>query len=164
MVSTCSDEYKPYCETDTRHYDSILRHKLTYEQAAIETGVATELGDPAEVGWFIPAWTLSITVSFMICGANTDLLGRRWFLTGGNVICFIGHILVGSAKNTTSVIAGMAFSGFGGGNCQMAAFALSELLPNKWRHIGVVLADLTTLLAVIVAPVSGRYGLQNGTW
>ncbi len=81
--------------------------------AAIETGVATELGNPTEVGWFIPAWTLSITVSFMICGANTDLLGRRWFLVGGNVICFIGHILVGSAKNTTSVIAGMAFSGFG---------------------------------------------------
>jgi hypothetical protein len=34
--------------------------------AAIQTGVATELGDVGEVGWFIPAWTLSITVSFMI--------------------------------------------------------------------------------------------------
>lgn len=87
-------------------------------------------------------------------GANTDLLGRRWFLVGGNVFCFIGHLCVGLAKNPTSVIVGMAFSGFGGGNCQMAAFALSELLPNKWRHIGVVLADATVLVSVIVAPVS----------
>lgn len=47
---------------------------------------------------------------------------------------------------------------------QMAAFALSELLPNKWRHIGVVIADCTTLLAVIVAPVSGRFGFEMGTW
>ena len=39
----------------------------------------------------------------------------------------------------------------------MAAFALSELLPNKWRHIGVVLADAAVLLAAILAPVSGRY-------
>lgn len=46
----------------------------------------------------------------------------------------------------------------------MAAFALSELLPNKWRHIGVVLADFSTCLAVVVAPVTARYGIQNDTW
>jgi MFS family permease len=46
----------------------------------------------------------------------------------------------------------------------MAAFALSELLPNKWRHIGVVLADAAVLVAVILAPVSARYGWQYGTW
>ena len=132
--------------------------------AAIGTQVATELGQPQKVGWIIPAWTLSITVCFMICGANTDLLGRRWFLVGGNVFCFIGHLVVGSAKSANAVIIGMAFSGFGGGNCQMAAFALSELLPNKWRHIGVVIADFSTLMAVIVAPVSGRYGWETNTW
>ena len=46
----------------------------------------------------------------------------------------------------------------------MAAFALSELLPNKWRHIGVVLADAAVLVSVIVAPVSARYGLEYNTW
>jgi hypothetical protein len=34
--------------------------------AAIETQIATSLGEPGKVGWFIPAWTLSITVCFMI--------------------------------------------------------------------------------------------------
>jgi MFS family permease len=46
----------------------------------------------------------------------------------------------------------------------MAAFALSELLPNKWRHIGVVLADAAVLVSVTVAPVSARYGIEYGTW
>lgn len=46
----------------------------------------------------------------------------------------------------------------------MAAFALPELLPNKWRHIGVVIADLTVYVAVIVAPVTARYGYEFGTW
>jgi hypothetical protein len=46
----------------------------------------------------------------------------------------------------------------------MAAFALPELLPNKWRHIGVVIADLTVYVAVIVAPVTARYGYELGTW
>lgn len=57
-----------------------------------------------------------------------------------------------------------ALAGFGGANCQMAAFALSELLPNKWRHIGVVLADTATFISVIVAPVTARIGWQTGTW
>ena len=69
-------------------------------------------------------------------GANTDLFGRRWFLVGGNLICFIGHLVVGTAQSTNAIIAGMTITGFGAGTCQMAAFALTELLPNKWRHIG----------------------------
>lgn len=46
----------------------------------------------------------------------------------------------------------------------MAAFSLPELLPNKWRHIGVVIADFTVYIAVIVAPVTARYGFQFGKW
>lgn len=58
----------------------------------------------------------------------------------------------------------MTIVGFGGANCQMAAFALSELLPNKWRHLGIVFADLATLVAVSVGPVTARYGFVTGTW
>ena len=85
-------------------------------------------------------------------------------MVGGNIICFVGHIVIATAKSTSAITAGMTIVGFGGANCQMAAFALSELLPNSWRHIGVVLADLATLVAVIVGPVTARYGFQAGTW
>ena len=46
----------------------------------------------------------------------------------------------------------------------MAAFALPELLPNKWRHIGVVIADFTVYIAVILGPVTARFGQEYGTW
>lgn len=82
------------------------------------------------------ALSLSYLTNQLLSGANTDLLGRRWFLVGGNLICFIGHIVVGTAKTPNAIIAGMTITGFGAANCQMAAFALTELLPNKWRHIG----------------------------
>lgn len=97
-------------------------------------------------------------------GANTDLLGRRWFLVGGNLICFVGHLTIATARSAGAVTAGMTIVGFGAANCQMAAFALSELLPNKWRHLGVVFADLATLVAVTVGPVTARYGYESGTW
>lgn len=34
--------------------------------AAIESQIATGFGNAAQAVWFIPAWTLSITVCFMI--------------------------------------------------------------------------------------------------
>lgn len=52
--------------------------------------------------------------------------------------------------------------GFGGGNAQLAAFALPELLPNKWRPAAVVLADFGVFFAVVVGPVAGRFAIQHG--
>ncbi|KXT15481.1 hypothetical protein AC579_3376 [Pseudocercospora musae] len=62
-----------------------------------------------------------------------NLLGRRWFSMGGNFITFVGHLVAGSARYTSSngaqqITAGMANIGFGGALCQMAALFLPELL------------------------------------
>ena len=97
-------------------------------------------------------------------GANTDLFGRRPFLVYGNVICFVGQLVAGTAKTPNQMIAGMAVTGFGAACCQMAAFALGELLPNKWRHIGVVIADWPTFVSTFIAPVTGRFGFHEGHW
>ncbi|EME47819.1 hypothetical protein DOTSEDRAFT_167204 [Dothistroma septosporum NZE10] len=137
--------------------------------SAIGSEVCADLGDPTAYSWYVPAWTIAITISFTWFGPLTDWLGRRWFIVGGNFVTFIGHITVATAKyNKTNgaqqITAGMVIIGFGGANCQMAAFSLPELLPNKWRHIGVVFADLVVYITVIVAPVTARYGYQSGSW
>ncbi|KAF7198087.1 Trichothecene efflux pump TRI12 [Pseudocercospora fuligena] len=137
--------------------------------SAIGSEVCADLGDPTAYSWYVSAWTIAITVSFLWFGPLTDLLGRRWFLIGGNFITFVGHLVVGSAKYNSSngaqqITAGMVIVGFGGALCQMAAFALPELLPNAWRHIGVVFADLVVYITVIVAPVTARFGYQYGNW
>lgn len=126
--------------------------------AAVGSNISADLGDPSGYVWFISAWIISITIAFTIIGANADLLGRRWFLVGGNIICFVGHIVVARATNSNMVTAGMAITGFGAANCQLAAFALGELLPNKWRHIGVVLADTGLYVVIVVIPVTARHG------
>ncbi|KAI7159816.1 hypothetical protein KC324_g13526, partial [Hortaea werneckii] len=135
--------------------------------SAIGASIAADLGSPSASTWFVSSWTISITVSFLWFGPNTDILGRRWSLVGGNFVTFVGHIVVASAKYNTGgggagqVIAGMVIIGFGGANCQMAAFALPELIPNKWRHIGVVIADAVVYITVIVAPVTARFGYHD---
>jgi hypothetical protein len=92
------------------------------------------------------------------------MLGRRWFLIMGSLICAVGHITVGCAKTSNTIIAGLAITGFGAALAQMATFALTELLPNKWRHIGVVLADAVVYITITLIPVTARYGYFVGDW
>ncbi|KFH45113.1 putative transporter-like protein [Hapsidospora chrysogenum ATCC 11550] len=134
--------------------------------SGVQGMIATQLGDVTKQAWYIPVYTMTVTMAFMICGANSDLFGRRWFIVGGNVLLFIGYIVGATAKNNISMIVGMAFIGFcwaqGGGNAQLAAFALPELLPNKWRHSAIVLADIGVFFSVVVGPVAGRFAAQHG--
>ena len=102
------------------------------------------------------------TIAIMVCGANSDLFGRRAFILSGNVLVLIGSILGATSHTIGQSIVAHAFLGFGGGNCQLAAFALPELLPNKWRHFAVVIADSLIYFDVIVGPVAARIAYLEG--
>jgi MFS family permease len=68
-----------------------------------------------------------VKIAFMICGANSDLFGRRWFLIMGNVLLLAGHLMCGLAKNGTTMVAGFAIIGFGAGNAQVHLPSLNTL-------------------------------------
>jgi MFS family permease len=104
----------------------------------------------------------SATIAFMICGANSDLFGWRYFILGGNVLVFIGSIVGATSHGISQSIVAHVLIGFGAGNYQLATFALPELLPNKWRHIGVVIADGVAFFAVIGGPVTARIAIRHG--
>jgi hypothetical protein len=91
----------------------------------------------------------------------SDLFGRRYFILAGNVLVFIGAILGGTSKSLGQTIAAHVLFGFGGCQCQLAAFAAPELLPNKWRHFAVVIADAMVLFSVIVGPPTARIAIRH---
>ena len=97
----------------------------------------------------------------MICGANSDLFGRRYFIVSGHIFVFVGAIVGGTSHSITQTIVAHVLLGFGSGNCQLSAFAIPELLPNRWRHIGVVIADGVAFFAVIAGPVTARVSIPN---
>lgn len=100
----------------------------------------------------------------MIFGANSDLFGRRNFILLGNILVIVGTILGGTSHRIGQSIAAHILLGLGGGACQMAAFGLPELLPNKWRHFAVVLADAGIYFDVIAGPVTARIALKHDAW
>lgn len=130
--------------------------------STIQTAMATDFGQPQLGAWITSVYTAGGTISMMICGANSDLFGRRYFILGGNILVFVGAILGATSHSMNQSIAAHTLLGFGAGNCQLAAFALPELLPNKWRHFAVVIADGMIFFTVIVGPVTARIAILHG--
>jgi MFS family permease len=131
--------------------------------STIQSQVALSLGSEASQGtWMTSTYITCVTIAFMVCGANSDLFGRRWFIIMGCVLITIGSIIGGTSHHMGQTIVAHVIIGLGGGNCQLAAFAIAELLPNKWRHIGVVIADGVAFFCVIAGPVTARVAIDHG--
>ncbi|KXL44413.1 hypothetical protein M433DRAFT_166556 [Acidomyces richmondensis BFW] len=132
--------------------------------AAMMGKLAVKLGDirGATSYWYIPAYTTGSALGFLIAGANSDLFGRRLFLLFGEVTAAAGMLVAATAKSPEQLTAGLAIAGFGGGFCQMAMCSIPELMPNKYRHIGITISDGFVFVIVVIGPVVGRYAIDSG--
>lgn len=71
-------------------------------------------------------------------------------------------LVAATAKSPEQLTAGLAIAGFGGGFCQMAMCSIPELMPNKYRHIGITISDGFVFVIVVIGPVVGRYAIDSG--
>ncbi|KIW17974.1 hypothetical protein PV08_05169 [Exophiala spinifera] len=132
--------------------------------SAIESEVAVKVGivSISDVTWWMPLYLFCNASSQILFASNSDLFGRRWFLIVGNILVFTGLLVIGAGVNTKMIMAGCVIQGIGAGLAQLAAFALPELLPNRLRHVGIVISDIGTWLDVVLGPVAGRYAIRHG--
>lgn len=83
----------------------------------------------------------------------------------GEALAAIGMLISATAQSTQHFTAGLAIAGFGAGFCQMAMCSIPELMPNKYRHIGICISDGFVFAIVVIGPVVGRYAIDtNGGW
>lgn len=80
----------------------------------------------------------------------------------GEVTAAVGMLVAATAKSPEQLTAGLAIAGFGGGFCQMAMCSIPELMPNKYRHIGIAISDGFVFVIVVIGPVVGRYAIDSG--
>ncbi|KAK7209659.1 hypothetical protein V2G26_016837 [Clonostachys chloroleuca] len=130
--------------------------------AAMQVKIATRFGDPLSYVWYVPAYTTANSIAFILAGTNSDLFGRRIVLLLGNSICSVGFIIIATAHSSTQFTAGLGITGFGAGFCQMAMCSIPELMPNKYRHIGITISDGFVYLIVVIGPIVGRYAIDEG--
>ena len=69
----------------------------------------------------------------LIVGRLGDVLGRRYFLIGGQVLGLIGAAVCATAKTIPTVIGGTVLTGMAGSVQLTFTFVVAELVPNKAR-------------------------------
>jgi MFS family permease len=129
--------------------------------AAISAQLFARFGSGALSAWVIPCITVSASVTILLFGANSDLFGRRSFVLAGNVLTAIGYAVCARATSTNMLIAGLCLNGCGSGIAGICLIAVPELMPNKYRHIGVILADLFVYIMIVIGPVVGRFAILS---
>lgn len=123
--------------------------------------IGAQFGSPQSSAWFLSSFTLGCAIGFLLSGTNSDLFGRRIIILIGNGLSCIGSILCATSHNYHQFIAGMAILGFASGMSQLGLIGVPELLPNKYRHIGVVLSDGFLYPILVCAPIIGRYAVRD---
>ncbi|KAH6676998.1 fungal trichothecene efflux pump [Plectosphaerella plurivora] len=105
--------------------------------ASIVVQVSRDLGDDADFAWVVGAWSLATACSFSLAGPLSDVFGRKSLILSGQAIALIGAIVGATAQSVASLIAAETVIGLGAGFIFVAYAGVPEMLPNKWRSVGV---------------------------
>ncbi|RSL84920.1 hypothetical protein CEP51_003641 [Fusarium floridanum] len=105
--------------------------------AAVVVQITNDLGNDADLAWVVGAWSLATACSFSLGGPLSDVFGRRDLILGGQAVVMVGCIVGGVAQNVATLIASETVIGLGTGFVFVAYAGVPEMLPNKWRALGV---------------------------
>jgi MFS family permease len=96
-------------------------------------------------------------VTFLIAGRLSDIFGRRYVILVGELLTVIGGIVAATAKDINTIIAGEVILGAAIGTVSVAYAGISEILPNKYRGIGLAWTEFNLSIwgttAVLLATV-----------
>ncbi|KAF2396913.1 MFS general substrate transporter [Trichodelitschia bisporula] len=104
--------------------------------APVLSYVNADIGPSPNLTWVALAYLLTTSVGFLIVGRVTDIFGRRWTFIGGSVLATVGSIVCATAPNVNALIAGETLLGLASSSQLSYVFAVSELVPIKWRFLG----------------------------
>ncbi|KIX92186.1 uncharacterized protein Z520_12067 [Fonsecaea multimorphosa CBS 102226] len=110
--------------------------------ASVLQTIVTDLGgSPDNFTWIVGSWSLASAVSFSLAGPLSDVFGRRIPMLAGEVMNILGCIVTGTAQNIPAIYAGQTLIGLGTGVIFVAYAGVPEMLPNKWRSVGLGLLE-----------------------
>lgn len=104
--------------------------------------------------------TLVKGVGLLLVGSISDVLGRRWFMIGGQVIGFIGACMAATANKIDIIIGANLFIGIGGATQVLYPLLVHEIVPNKYRGFaqGAIMAAVFPTLGL--GPAFARMMVQ----
>ncbi|KAF4341205.1 drug facilitator PEP5 [Fusarium beomiforme] len=123
-----------------------------------------DLGDTGLQAW-IPNCNLLVTLAFgPALGSMSDRFGKRWFIIVASIIGVVGSVVSGSAKSTTTIIAGNTLTGLANAGCIMGVPAAQEVTPNKLRPWTMGFSQAMASCSVIAGTLGAGAFVKFQTW
>lgn len=110
--------------------------------STILTYINADLGPDPNYSWITVVWQLGAAVVVSVGGRLSDIFGRRYFLITGALISIVGCLVGANATSINMMIASGTLFGIGSGFQEMAYACIQEMLPNKYRMMGVGMSAL----------------------
>src|SRR3954447_12314986 len=123
--------------------------------------INADIGPSPNISWVALAYTLGLSVGFLIVGRLSDIFGRRWFFIGGNAFALIGAIVSATATHVDAIIGGNILGGLAGAVQISFTVALAELVPNKHRPIWLAAIFSSSFQIACFGPVIAQSLAEN---
>lgn len=118
-----------------------------------------------QLAWVVGAWSLSSAVSFSLAGPLSDVFGRRLPMLVGELVTILGCIVAAVANKIGTLIAGETLIGLGTGVVFVAYAGVPEMLPNKWRSLGLGLLEAGIAIPwAVISTVLGNALNEYASW
>jgi MFS family permease len=111
------------------------------------------IGPSDNITWVALAYSLGLSIGFLIVGRLSDIFGRRWFFIGGNALALIGAIVSGTATHVESIIGGEILGCLAGAVQISFTVAIAELVPNKHRPLWIAAIFFSSVEIACFGPV-----------
>lgn len=119
------------------------------------------IGPSPNITWVALAYTLGLSVGFLLVGRLSDIFGRRWFFIIGNFFALVGAIISGTANHVESIIGGNLLGGLAGAVQISFTIAISELVPNKHRPLWISAIFFSSFEIACFGPVIAQTLVTN---
>jgi MFS family permease len=119
------------------------------------------IGPSKNITWVALAYTLGLSVGFLIVGRLSDIFGRRWFFIIGNCFALIGAIIGATANRVDDLIGGNLLGGLAGSVQISFTVAIAELVTNKHRPLWVVCIFFSSFEIACFGPVIAQSFVAN---
>lgn len=110
--------------------------------------INADIGPSPNIYLITLVYSLFTGVLHLFFSRLSDILGRRYFLIGGQLVGVVGAIICAKGNSVNVVICGSALQGVGGATALLYPIIVHELVPNKyrhWAHAAITLSVLPTL-------------------
>ncbi|KAH8819128.1 fungal trichothecene efflux pump-domain-containing protein [Xylogone sp. PMI_703] len=134
----------------------------------LATPILVQLGEKlggANISFWIPSgWGAAAAVSFTIAGRLSDVFGRRGVILFGQCLTVIGGIVSCTAQSMNQLIAGEVLLGGSIGFVSVAYAGISEILPNKYRGMGLAWTEFNLATWAVPGTLFSNALLTKASW